>query len=246
MNPNSFDQELKDAQNAANLETQEERTVSEQTEQKPTIEGEQEVDYQKKFAESSKEALRLYEENKRLNEELAATATVPVTENLYPGFEELSPEAQQNLISYTDVVTKRALAGVYNDPAIKYAKEQHNISKWETAFSKVSEKYPDLKTSKDEFKIKYFKADNVPDNIDLILEDVAKIHLFDKAKYLGAEEEKKKSSRVDSERSVGGDKTPQSSRSLDDWARMANTNPAEFAQHAKEFNADMASGKLKV
>lgn len=247
-NPNSFDKELKDAQGAnpdnSNQGTETEKTVN------PATDGEPVVDYQKKFAESSKEALRLYEENKKLQEELVAkangtTKVEPAIDNLYPGFEQLDEEAQKNLIAYTDMIKKRTLEGVYQDPAIKFARDQYNATKWDTAFNQVAEKFPDLKTDKEEFKKKYFKADVVPDNIDTILEDIAKIHLFDKAKDLGAEEEKKKASeRVDLERTTGGDKTPKSNRTLDDWSRMARENPAKFAQLSKEFNDDMSSGKI--
>jgi hypothetical protein len=249
MNPNSFDKEIKDAQ--ANPESNNQGTEGENTPANPPVEGEPQVDYSKKFAESSKEALRLYEENKKLQAELEARANAPVemptkvTENLYPGFEQLDADAQANLVAYTNLIEKRALEGVYKDPAIKFAKEQYNTTKWESAFNQVVEKFPDLKESKDEFRKKYFKADVVPDNISTILEDVAKIHLFDKAKELGAAEEKQKAARVELERATGGDKTPQVSRTLSDWMRMSQENPAKFAQSAKEFNSDMASGKLK-
>lgn len=249
--PNSFDKEIKDAQ-SANPGAQDQGTGAEKT-GNPTKEGEPTVDYRTKFAESSKEALRLLEENRekeRIIEELKAKANTPAkadvtTDNLYPGFEQLDPEAQANLVAYTNLVTKRTLEGVNNDPAIKFAKEQYNASKWEQAFGATLEKYPELKDSKEDFKKKYFKADVVPDNITDILGDLAKIHLFDKAKDLGAQEEKKKAERVDLERATGGDKTPQASRTLSDWQRMSVENPAQFAKMAKEFNSDMASGKLK-
>jgi hypothetical protein len=240
MNPNSFDQEIKDAQ--ANPQNPSQGTEGEKAPVNPTREGEPQVDYQKKFAESSKEALRLLEETKRLEAELAAKANIAPTENLYPGFEQLEPDAQANLVAYTNLVTKRALEGVNSDPAIKFAKEQYNISKWESAFGTVASKYPEL--NKEEFKSKYFKKDVVPDNIENILNDLAKIELFDKARDLGATEEKKKAERVELERATGGDKTPQATRSLEDWQRMQRENPAKFAQLGKEFNADMSSGKI--
>lgn len=247
MNPNSFDKEIKDAQNA-NPETPSQGTEPEKT-VNPTPAGEQTVDYKTKFAESSKEALRLFEENKKLQEELSAKANgtapaAPTTDNLYPGFEQLDPEAQANLVAYTDMIKKKTMEGVYQDPAIKFARNQYNTTIWNEAFGKVAEKYPELKDDKS-FRDKYFKVDVVPDNIESILSDVAKIHLFDKAKDIGAQEEKKKiEERVDLERATGGEKTPTSARSLEDWNRMARENPAKFAKLGKEFNADISSGKI--
>lgn len=242
--PNSFDNEIMDAQ--ANPEAQTQGTETETTVENPTEEAEPQIDYRNKFAESSKEALRLYEENKRLQEELEAKGTeeTPPANDLYPGFEELDPEAQANLIAYTDMVTRRAMENVYKDPAIAFAKRTYNETKFDKALAEVVSKYPNLVNSKDEFKNKYFNPNNTPDNIDVILEDMAKIHLFDKAKDIGVQEEQQKANRIDLERSTGGEKAPTSSRSLEDWHRMMQENPAKFAKLSKEYNADMASGKL--
>ncbi len=242
--PNSFDNEIMDAQ--ANPEAQTQGTETETTVENPTEEAEPQIDYRNKFAESSKEALRLYEENKRLQEELEARGTeeTPPANDLYPGFEELDPEAQANLIAYTDMVTRRAMENVYKDPAIAFAKRTYNESKFDKALAEVVSKYPNLANSKDEFKNKYFNPNNTPDNIDVILEDMAKIHLFDKAKDIGVQEAQQKANRIDLERSTGGEKAPTSSRSLEDWHRMMQENPAKFAKLSKEYNADMASGKL--
>lgn len=256
--PNSLDQELKDGQNLNpsndNLGTEGENTL-----ENPTGEAEQPIDYQKKFSESSSEALRLLAETKRLEQEKAElelrlsekgndpVVDIPsdkIPENFYPGFEELDPEAQDNLVKFADTVTRRAQEQILKDPAIAFAKGQYNETKWEQAFGKVAEKYPELKESKDEFKAKYFKPSNVPANIENILEDVSKIYLFDKAKDIGAREEKQKASRIDMERATGGDKTPKSSRSLEDWQRMAAENPALFAKNSKQYQEDLDSGKI--
>lgn len=249
MNPNSFDQEIKDAQ--ANPQAPDQRTEPVTTDEKPIVEGEQPIDYQKKFAESSKEALRLYEENKKLNEELVAKANATVNipsetmGTIYPGFEQLDPEAQKNLIVYTDVITKRAKDELYKDPAIAYSRTVYNESKFDKALSEVLTERPELNASKDEFKNKYFNPNNTPDNIKSILSDLAKVHLFDKATEIGAEKERTKQNRIDLARTSGGDKTPQTSRSLEDWARMAQDNPAKFAQHSKQYHTDLEAGKLK-
>ena len=66
--PNSFDKEIENAQ----ANSQPDQGTETETTANPIPEAEPEIDYKTKFAESSKEALRLYEENKRLAEELAA------------------------------------------------------------------------------------------------------------------------------------------------------------------------------
>lgn len=246
--PNSFDAEIVDAQ-SANPEAPAEGTETEITEN-PTQEAEPEVDYRNKFAESAKEAQRLFKENQekdRLIAELTAKGTeeTPPANDLYPGFEELDAEAQANLIAYTDMVSKRAIDSVYKDPAIAFARTTYNETKFDKALAEVVSKYPELANSKDEFKNKFFNPSNTPDNIDVILEDMAKIHLFEKAKEIGAMEEKQKANRIDLERATGGEKAPTSSRSLEDWHRMMQENPAQFAKHSKEYNDDLASGKLK-
>ena len=251
MNPNSFDQEIKDAN--ANPETLNQGTVTENTVPNPIDEVTQTIDYQKKFSESAKEAQRLYQENKALQDALKLkdtpqpVVTPPVettAENLYPGYEYLSEEERERLVAYTNNIARKAQESILKDPAIAYARANYAESKWEQAFNAVSEQHPELRSSKDEFKAKYFKANNVPENIESLLGDVAKIYLFDKAKEIGAEEERKKASRIETERNTGGDRTPTSTRSLEDWNRMAQENPAKFAQMSKEYHADLASGKI--
>ncbi len=244
--PNSTEQAFDNAQ-SANYQppvqgTEQKETVNQSQEAAP------EIDYRNKFSESTKEAQRLFEENKLLNARLAERGNVSndttPRESLYPGFEELDPEAQRNMIAYTDSIKQRTLKDIYNDPAISYAKQTYNEKKWNDAFNQVASEYPELSSSKEEFKNKYYQPNNVPENIDSILKDVSKIYLFDKAKEIGAEEQRQRANRIDVERATGGDKTPPASRSLEDYQRMAG-NPAEFAKHSKEFHADLESGKLK-
>jgi len=211
----------------------------------------QSVDYATKFSESSKEALRLYKENEELRKALELKDNgqeQPVqthnTDNFYPGFEDLDEDAKNNLIAYTNTVTKRAKEEIYKDPAIAFAKKQYNEQVWDSAFQKAIQEYPELADTKTEFKNKYFNVNNVPENIESILKDVAKIHLFDKAKEIGAKEQAEKSNRIDLERSTSGSKDPQVRRTLEDWNRMAQENPNEFRKLSKEFNDDMASGKI--
>lgn len=222
------------------------------------------IDYKTKFSESSKEALRLLEENKAKEAELAAreaeierlskeieskkdTSYSDGTE-LYPGFNYLSEEEKKNLMAYTDSVRQSALKEIYNDPAIASAKQSYNERVWDSALDEVVKTIPQLADPNEraEFKSKYFRADNVPANIKDILPDVAKIYLFDKAKDIGAQEAlQREQERIDTERQQGGDNTPSASRSLEYWTNLAQSNPAEFAKRANEYNEDLKSGKLK-
>lgn len=219
---------------------------------------EETVDYLKtKFSESSKEALRLLEENKatkseieQLRKELEAKEAAgsnygKETENLYPGFEMLTEEEQRNVQAYTDGIKKSVLEGIYKDPAISDARASHNERRWETAFQETVSEYPELAESKDEFKTKYFRADNVPSNINEITKDLAKVFLFDRARDLGAKDATEKANRIEIERANGGDKTPKASRTIEDWQKLQQDNPAEFAKLSKQFNEDMNSGQMK-
>jgi hypothetical protein len=248
---NSFDKEIENAQDANS------QTVNNGTQgnDNPTNETQNNVasvvDYQKKFSESSKEALRILEENKELKRQLELKDKVEqqyvapqTTDNYYPGFEDLDEDAKNNLIAYTDTVTKRALAEINKNPAIAYATKQYNEQFFDSALQKTIQEYPELANSKDEFKGKYFNVNNVPQNIESILKDVAKIHLFDKAKEIGAKEQTEKQNRVDIERTTAGSKDPTVRRSLEDWQRMAQENPNLFRSLSKEFNDDMQSGKI--
>jgi len=209
------------------------------------------IDYSKKFSESSKEAQRLLNENKKLKEELELKDKVVEEtqhqniDNLYPGFENLDESEKENLIAYTDSVTRRAAETLQKDPAYAFAQKQYHENRWNLALEATLKKFPELAKSKDEFKSKYFNPSNVPENIEEVLEGVAKIHLFDKAKEIGAKESQEKSKQVDLERTTAGDK-PDSSvhRTLDDWMHMQKEDPARFRKLSKEFNKDMASGKI--
>lgn len=216
------------------------------------------IDYKKKFSESSKEALRLLEEQKvkdallaQAQEEIEALkakteggANYGNNLDAMPGFEGLDDDAKKNLINYTNSIKKGTLEAVYSDPAIAFAKKSYNEQKWNEAFEKVAAKRPELRESRDEFKSKYFKADNVPTNIENLLEDLSKVYLFDKAEAIGAKKALEQAERIDVERAGGGDNTPKAGRSIEDWHRLAQSNPAQFAKLSKEFNADLASKKL--
>lgn len=216
----------------------------------PIDEAVQPIDYKQKFSASSAEALRLLEENKAKDAEIErlrllaeAQDSGESSESLYAGFEDLDPEAQENLLNYTRAVEEKVKKGIYADPAISHARQVYAEKKFDDAFSAVAQKFPELNDSKDEFKSKYFQPNNTPDNIETILADVAKVHLFDRQRELGAEEEREKANRIDTERAKGGPQAKPTSRTLEEWSRIAQ-NPAEFAKLSKEYQADLESGKL--
>lgn len=217
------------------------------------------IDYEVKFKESSKEALRLLDVQKekdaeieRLrieNEELqnrqgSGNVFEPTADNPFPGFEDLDDVAKAQFISYTNGIINKATQEITKNPAIAFATKQYNTQKWESALNKAIEKYPQLAESKDEFRTKYFDVNNVPENIDNILIDVAKIHLFDSSMEIGAKTEADKNTRIELERNTSGPKEPPVRRSLEDWQRMQRENPEQFRKLSKEFNDDMASGKI--
>lgn len=216
------------------------------------------IDYREKFIQSAQGAHTLLDENKTLKARLAELETnpnadipsglpthTPNTDVLYPGFEQLDPEAQANLLAYSNAVTKKAEDNILARPSIAYAERTYNESKWESAFAVVSAKYPELVAAHGDFKSQYFNVNNVPDNMSEILDTMAKSYLFDKSRDLGIEEGKLIAERVQLESPTGGDKTPTVHRSLSDWQRMAAQNPAKFATMKKEYEADIASGKLR-
>jgi hypothetical protein len=213
----------------------------------PDVELEPRHDYQKKFSESTRENQRIMAEMKAKDAELEQLRNEREnnSETLYPGFEELSEVEQKNLINYTNMVEKRALAKLNNDPAIAFARQTYNEKTFDKSLDALISKFPDLKDNKEDFKAQYFNPNNVPKNIDEINEKLAKIYLFDKAKNIGAEEEKSRANRLDTERAKGGARTPNTNRSLDEWQALAVSNPAKFAKLSKEYKNDTESGKLQ-
>lgn len=247
-------------QPAATPETGTEQTETVQTEQTPSHEVET-VDYRAKFIESSKGAHALLEENKQLKADLAeaqresdpAGTSTPLpnpspeqpTQTLYPGFENLEPAEQQRVSAFAESVRKAALGDIQSNPALAFAEKQYNESRWDEAFAVAAVEFPELVDIKSDFKSKYFHPGHVPDNIQDIIKTMAKAELFDKARQMGAEEAVQQTERVQLEDPTGGDKEAQPARSLADWQQLAATNPAKFAELKPQYDADLASGKLK-
>lgn len=234
-NPNSLDGTLEDAQ-GANLPN-----GTQGTDSNPDI------DYKTKFSESSKEAQRLFRENEELRkrlEEDQKPSNSHLTEELPPEFDTLDPEAKQNLLNFASIIRTQVRKDLLSDPSIDFARRTYNEKRWDEAFAEVKQSLPQLADASQDFKAKYFNPENVPENIKEILLDVAKIFLFDKAKDIGMQEAEERQDRIELERATAGDKTPAQSRSLEDWARMAQQNPQEFARRKAEYEADLNAGKL--
>lgn len=232
------------------------------TEQKPTVQSEHisddGVDYREKFINSAKGAQALLDEKKKLEARIAELESNPTagnvelpthsvdTEILYPGFENLDQEAQENLLKYTKAVTDKAEQQILSRPSIAFAEKTYNESKWDAGFAETAAKYPEIAAAKADFKTQYFNpTKTVPDNISEILTTMAESYLFHKARDIGAKEGMETAQRVQLEDPTGGDKTPSVHRSLEDWQRLAQQNPAKFAAMKKDYEADLASGKLK-
>lgn len=238
-NPNSFDEEVQDA-TTANPDESAERTEETETPETPTAQG---IDYEAKFKESAREAQRLYEENKRLQEQSNQKREEPITNptevsELFPGFEHLDEEAQRNLVAYTESVTKRTLENVYKDPDLQYVRTEAKEKRWSNTFEEVATELPDLKEYATDFRAKYYNPNVSAD--PAVIKELAKSYLYDKAKDIGANEERARADRVNLEDIGGGDKTPAtSSRTLEEWTRMAQEKPAQFASQSKQFNEDI-------
>lgn len=261
--PNSNENKDKDALNA-NPETLTHGTEKEKT-SNPGTEGEQGIDYKEKFSQSTREAQRLLDEKKRLEAErdeairarmeAEARFTTPekdlnfdevdsTTDEIVPGFNDLEPEQKESILRLSQGIAKRATSEVYKDPAIAFVKQTYNEKRFDDAFEALTQDFPQLKEAKAEFKSKYFDPKNVPNNIDKILPDVAKIFLFDKAKEIGAEEERQRQGRIDTERATAGDKSQPTSRTLEEWQQLQQRDPAKFARLSAQYNEDLKSGRL--
>lgn len=214
-----------------------------------------EPDYKVKFSESSREAQRLLEEKKRLlkeKEELQARLDKKNNQDgdepLFEGFQSLPEEDQRNMIEYTKSIKESVMNDVVNNPVFLDAQKRQNELKWDQAFASVSTAFPDITEHKSEFKSKYYNQDNVPDNIDVILLDLTKSFLFDKAQEIGMRKAQEMQGRVEiphSQSGSGGQEEETSThKTLEEWNTLMKTDQKEFLRLQDQFNEDMASGKL--
>ena len=230
---------LKDAENA-NPDNNE----TEQTENIDSSNANTDIDYKKKFSESSKEALRIREENIRLANELESLRNSTTeshgatysdsSEQIIPGFDMMSEDEQKNLLAYTDSIRRSTLDAIYKDPAIADAKKKYNENVWESSFNEVSTKFPKLKELKEQFKTEYFRPDQSPSNLEEIMTKGAKEFLYDHVEEIAVKKALEKAERIDTERSNGGDKIPSPERSTEDWFRLSQDNPVKFAEEYRK------------
>lgn len=240
-------------------------TKTEDTVQTQDPDADKDVDYKAKFTDSFKEVMKTKQTLEQKEEEIAArdleierlrkiaeegdgTSHSGDTEVNFPGFSELDEVQQAEIIKFAKGIESKVKGEILSDPALVQARETFNERKWDNAFSELTADFPELADKKGDFKAKYYNSRNVPDNIKNILGTLAKSFLYDSAKEAGKkeaqEEIKETADRIEIERTGGGDKKPATSRTLEDWSKLQQTNPAEFARRSKEYNADLASGNL--
>lgn len=256
-NQTTVEQAFDAAPNAPTVEA----PAPEVTEENPTLEkgagqeAEPVIDYKEKFSHSSAEAQRLLQENKdkdaeierlRLLAEPPAPEPGESSEALFPGFEELDENQQRDLEQFTGTIRKQAVDEVMKDPAIAFARRNYAESQFDASFQEVARELPQLLESSAEFKQKFFNPNAAtPSNLKAILLDLGKGFLFDKARDIGVQEGREQAERIEVERALGGDGHQVTThRTLEEWSRMQQENPAEFAKHSKEYHEDLAAGRL--
>ena len=192
-------------------EGQEEKETPKETTpegQEPKPEGDEEDTYKKRYADSSREAQRLQTENQLLTaqiEELAkkgktSSVEIPSDTELsqsVPDWDLLSLEEQR--LQKEQMMLKRELASIRGSLNSAAAQLQ-----WEKDFGKLANQpdFKDLISLKQEFEHFCSKRANTS------IEDSAKSFLFDRAKQIGAIEEKDKLERKGLEKGSGGIRTP--------------------------------------
>lgn len=178
--------------------------------------------------------------------EAAETAeTLDEFEKNIPDFDLLDDSTQANLRAIFQAMDRRLQKNLDNDPGVKLARQTFAAQKWDESFNRIAPAFGTRLTEKrEDFRARYFQANNVPDNIDEILTQLGKSYLYDQALEDGAAQERERNERIDPLRGTGGPKTPVSGMTIDDWERLRKTNPKAFAARSKEFDEQMASGQL--
>lgn len=210
-----------------------------------------------KFKASAKGAQDLLASNKAKDARIAELEALnnPANDNsasdtLYEGFEHLPEEERKNVLGLTNAIKDQVKSEITDTPVFQEHAQRVNETKFDTAFNMVAAAYPELMDKQKEFKAKYFQPNNVPDNIEQLIEDMAKIFLYDTAHNRGVEEGIEKANHVDdalrTDGGSGGENlSGNTHKSLLEWDTLRRTNPAKFASLAQQYDEDMASGKLK-
>lgn len=211
-----------------------EKTPPEGKESTPA-EGEKDIDYKKRYADSSREATRLSEENKDLKTQIEGLSNRPTPPIEAPSEQELSEIVPNwDLMSPTEqslqkeqVILKRELSVIK-----KTLGSTSGQLKWEKDFSELAEKeeFIPLLTQKKEFN--RFCEQNSGAKIEVL----ARSFLFNDAKTIGAKEEKVKLERKGLETGSGGPKAPAKQTELtpEEEDKLRTTNPKEYKRLLKK------------
>lgn len=180
-------------------------------------------------------------------EAAAGAGTEAEFESQIPNFDVLDADTQASLRALFRAMETRVdsrLRSLDADPGIAFARRTVNERKWDLAFDQAAASLPGLAAEREAFKAQHFQANNVPDNIADILVQLGKSFLFDRAREIGATEERSKEGMIDLEAGGGGAQPDPTEMTIDDWERLRLKNPREFARRAPEYNAALAAGKL--
>lgn len=246
-NPNGFDDGTQN--NPESVENQKKT---------PALDDMTKEELAEKFKASAKGAQDLLRANKERDARIAelqaqldaANNTDNPSDTIYEGFEHLPEDERNNVVGLANAIKTQATSEMMQHPAFKEHEARANELKFDTAFNMVAAAYPDLLDHKEGFKAQYFQPNNVPDNIESLLTDLAKVYLFDNAKEIGKQEGIKNAHHVDdalrTDGGSGGENQTITHKSLQEWETLARTNPSEFSSPAmqKKYNEDMQSGKL--
>ncbi len=197
----------------------------EKTPKKITPEGaglppEEAIDYKKKFSESSAEALRIREENKRLSQE---KAELEAKLSQRDDDTSLSREYDMDLLSETEKAILKNQKKLEKE--LQLMKEE---KAWAEDFGKAVKQFPKLADRADEFKefcYQYPKTIDAP--------TLAKAFLFEEP------QEEKPTPKKGLEKPSSGSRQPQSGMSIEDITRLRTSDPKAYIKAIRD-------GSLKI
>lgn len=186
----------------------------------------QEVDYKKKFQDSSRGAQQLLDRYKeleadklRLEEQLANQTRI-------------SPEIAQ------PIAQENSQPQPWIDPeTAMYLKRAADREKFEQDFSKAVSRYPQLFAHRDDFKIFAYK----PENLETPLLQLAAEYILEKGLYSQEEAQPEPQEEPSLEQGVGGDRQapPKEGYSPNEARHIRETDP-------RKYNRLVREGKMKI
>ena len=199
-----------------------------------TPKGGEEDTYKERYADSSREAKRLYEENRLLKTQIDGLSKKQTPAIELPSDEELSKSISEwDMMSPIEQKIYKEQIGLKKE--ISFLKG--DLSKtsgqleWENNFVEITknDSYKELISKKSEFKYYCDKHAGTP------IEVLAKSFLFEKAETLGGIKEKERQSRVGLEKGVGGIKTPQKpGLTYEEREKIRIEDPKRYAKLLKQ------------